>query len=98
MCKHYDFVKWAHKQKGCKKAVTRDGSDGYGPFYSHAKCIHDERKSELSDLFELSSEVEISQDKDVIEFQRDKIYKLECEVRNLMENMSLLAKNQVVKK
>jgi hypothetical protein len=86
-CKHYDYVSWAYKQKGCTIANTRSGSDGYGPFYSSAKCIHDKHQNKIEDKFEIASVAERSKDMDIINNLKNEILDLKCKIQKLKDDL-----------
>lgn len=85
-CKHYDYVSWAYKQKGCVLAKTNNGSDGYGPFYSSATCIHDKHQSKLVDRFETASIAERAKDMDTINNLKEENRDLKHKIQKIKED------------
>lgn len=84
-CKHYSYVSWAHKQKGCTLARTNSGSDGYGPFYSSATCIYDKHQNKLVDRFETASASERAKDTDTIDKLKEENRDLKYKIQKLKE-------------
>lgn len=90
-CKHYKSVGWKHNKPGCSLASTRSTSDGYGPFYESAACVHDQDKPTLKDLFEpiLESDQQKAFEQQeafnkLLEKEREKIRKLEHKIHILI--------------
>jgi len=95
-CKHYKEVSWKYSgkgkiSKGCGLAITRNGNDGYGPFYSHAVCINDSDQKPLANIFESASESDNNRQIETIGIQRNKIQSLESEIISLNEAILTLA-------
>jgi hypothetical protein len=82
-CKHYGKVDWSHSSFGCTKAVTRDGTGGYGPFYSHAVCLFDTDGTKLKNLFEPAAEIDVLFYKERIEQKDKSIYELQNKINKL---------------
>lgn len=93
-CKHWRKVSWRHGKDilGCNKAIERHGTDGYGPWYSHAACKHDPDQTALKDLYEPIQE----DDKRHIIVQNEnlneEIHKLKHEIDNLERTIVKLSK------
>lgn len=91
ICEHCEhFRKYPHwsKEKSCTKATYRDGSDGYGPFFVKAECIHDERFKAPASKFSPIGESVISRIDKQIEYLEKERERLSRENDTLKERLT----------
>jgi hypothetical protein len=94
LCVHYKKVSWHYGSFGCGKAITRDGGNGYGPFYSRAACVHDKHAPTLENLFESVKESDLLRANKFADEQKEKIYKLESTIKELEWSVVNIAKGK----